>query len=846
MIKELTVDGRRGTVIYVNRQWKPVDADEAVMAKVRFDDGEIAFYRLSGPKTASDTNLDFIRIEGRPVRGAETAVHRAGDRHEAQIKRAAMQAFRAARLTVDSKRLREAFEAGDKDGAKRLVARVSTVLAVQAQRLLTRPLAATMSAGGSAGLSLLKTRLKAAGGPGSGNFGHVGRPGQVGGSASDSGFSSELKSRIRSNPGPFNLLIQPEWEAILTGLGHNAEDIAAAKRMLQEYGIESSNADDIAKHIEDESDVGRVLLASAAIEEAAYHEWRDGTRERAQRTLNAAQKDWQGGWLEPFKSETGGAYDSFDEYADAELWEERRTLEKTPDLMIYRRGDVDRKVQSWTTSAEGANTSPLSGNIRIAPDKATTLEAALRGGARILGGVNRMMGASGENEITLYVPRKLAFRAAAKKRKPTKPYIVFDYTFRDDDPNAQAWVEEHAAELAKGLAETTRTEIAEAIDEAFDEVHDLRRMERRIAAAVGDETRGTLIARTEAMIATHEGQRQGWEQAVEAGILPEDAVVEWMVVGDDKVCPICSGLEGATRKLSGKYPDPGGFGPPLHPRCLPGHCFVLPGSEIAGASKRLFDGNLIVIRVSADRELACTPNHPILTPRGWIAASLLNIGDDVICDGRRQWRDGIAHRNNQQMPTAIEDVADAIFQTSQGRALYPVPTSAEDFHGDGAGSKIAVIGTNCFLRNGHDTASIQPLFHQNFIAGHLGESFDGHRTQLQVAVTRFPSRSCVCSSHLIDAGVIVHLRPFNRFAFGLVSEFDTKLAKSARDKRPTDVELACQLIDGQTVEIFTSKVSYIKRLSFRGHVFNLDTVAGWYSAGGILTQNCRCTEGISG
>jgi len=32
----------------------------------------------------------------------------------------------------------------------------------------------------------------------------------------------------------------------------------------------------------------------------------------------------------------------------------------------------------------------------------------------------------------------------------------------------------------------------------------------------------------------------------------------------------------------------------------------------------------------------------------------------------------------------------------------------------------------------------------------------------------------------------------------------------------------------------------VVRHPFAGHVFNLDTVGGWYIGNGIVTHNCRC------
>lgn len=46
MPEPIIVDGRPGVVAYVDANWKPVEADAAVLARVLFDDGGSAFYRV--------------------------------------------------------------------------------------------------------------------------------------------------------------------------------------------------------------------------------------------------------------------------------------------------------------------------------------------------------------------------------------------------------------------------------------------------------------------------------------------------------------------------------------------------------------------------------------------------------------------------------------------------------------------------------------------------------------------------------------------------------------------------------------------------------------------------------
>lgn len=136
--------------------------------------------------------------------------------------------------------------------------------------------------------------------------------------------------------------------------------------------------------------------------------------------------------------------------------------------------------------------------------------------------------------------------------------------FDATNPAAVAWAKDHAAELAKNLSETTEQVIKDAIARVTEE-GDLDQAYDVIEAAVGDDARAELIARTEVMTAANEGQRQAWDQATDEGLLTGDERVAWIATAD--ACPLCEELDGAERDLDGEYPDDGGEGPPLHPNC---------------------------------------------------------------------------------------------------------------------------------------------------------------------------------------------------------------------------------------------------------------------------------------
>jgi SPP1 gp7 family putative phage head morphogenesis protein len=152
---------------------------------------------------------------------------------------------------------------------------------------------------------------------------------------------------------------------------------------------------------------------------------------------------------------------------------------------------------------------------------------------------------------------------AAKRPSPNKKIGSFNLQFDVKNARAARWALEHSGWLIKEVSKTTRERVQEAVARAQIS-GDLDKQYEDILAAVGDEARAEVIARTESMTAANAGQREGWDQAVEAGLLPEDATVSWIATDVDP-CPECEALDGVSRTLDGEYPS--GEFPPLHPNC---------------------------------------------------------------------------------------------------------------------------------------------------------------------------------------------------------------------------------------------------------------------------------------
>lgn len=200
----------------------------------------------------------------------------------------------------------------------------------------------------------------------------------------------------------------------------------------------------------------------------------------------------------------------------------------------------------------------------------------------------------------------------------TKPQLTF--RFDRTNPSAVLWVEQHAAELVTEVTDGTRKAIRRIITRAFVEGIPPREAAEMLRKVVGlhsrDEEaiealrkrildnpggkvfagkrpirvpekgmtkaklrqtlskyadrlrnrRALLIARTETIRGSNEGQNQLWNQAIERGQLPRNTKRVWIATGDERTCPICSELDGKVAPISGSFENRFSS-PPAHPGC---------------------------------------------------------------------------------------------------------------------------------------------------------------------------------------------------------------------------------------------------------------------------------------
>lgn len=156
-----------------------------------------------------------------------------------------------------------------------------------------------------------------------------------------------------------------------------------------------------------------------------------------------------------------------------------------------------------------------------------------------------------------------------------------DFNFTPANPRATQWALTHSATLVRDVTEETRGAIRNLVGQMFargippaeaakiiqQHIGLTQRdsgalwrfqlaLQDQFAAGKIDATtlttrvqnyraqllanRATMIARTEAMTASNQGQMEAWKQAQAIGLLGDDAKRQWLVTPDERLCPICA------------------------------------------------------------------------------------------------------------------------------------------------------------------------------------------------------------------------------------------------------------------------------------------------------------------
>lgn len=202
-------------------------------------------------------------------------------------------------------------------------------------------------------------------------------------------------------------------------------------------------------------------------------------------------------------------------------------------------------------------------------------------------------------------------------------------------------------------------------------------------------------------------------------------------------CVECGEMDGQSWEWGTPHPMPA-----LHMGCFVADTKIVSPKILRGFD-RPYSGDVVIIRTARGHEITCTPNHPILTPRGWISAGQFKEGDKIVTSSVG---DGVltSAPDGVEIETRIEDVVTSLL-ANRGMRPISVPLSPEDFHGDVSNQQIAIVWSNGELWNGVDPSGLEHPEELGLVNGTpSGDS----------------SLTCQCGKRLLDNSLDPSLRGF--------------------------------------------------------------------------------------
>ena len=531
-----------------------------------------------------------------------------------------------------------------------------------------------------------------------------------------------------------------------------------------------------------------------------------------------------------------------------------------------------------------------------------------------------------------------AFRAlnAPGRGKSAKAQAVLD--LNAFNPEAIHWAQEHAAELVAtdaatkariralilrsqrdgidpdrlarllrdviGLSEPATEAVANYQSQLIVAGIEDAIIERRVAryAEAKLRERALLIARTESVSALNAGQQILWEKAVDSGVIHEEQFYKsWLLAGDEGSCLICIENEAATEvPIGGLFPS-GHAAPSAHPNCFAPWTRIVGASRVVAGLEANYSGPIVTLETLRGYRLTVTPNHPVLTPSGWVAADCLREGDNVLSE-RVRFRGSLSRwePQDQDGPTTVEQIID----TLRSEGLRSTEISSNDLHGDALWTdrQVDIVGGYGELRNSLQSESMKGDPQVVFVLPDMEQACGSRaRTHLKRREAfDLTGGSLPRAATLAFNGGAVGLqeRPLQEFGFTLSPNDNTSvnqaspndaarysvfvresllgsagkiLSGNCRDVDATlpitavsgfdcaddvpstevspdamsfDAQLARDLLIGEAGRIEVDGLVSVDHDTWTGHVVDLQTKDGYILAEGIIVSNCRCSVGL--
>lgn len=200
-----------------------------------------------------------------------------------------------------------------------------------------------------------------------------------------------------------------ETAKYFANLGYSQETLQESNRILDGhgYGDESEKLADarIIQEMRGESELGRLFKDRIRLEDRLHGIYIKSLDTKLKKEREQFEDDWA--WYFSRSGNKGvevrgiwytTEYGDTEEQAKEKAWQGVRWDFEDWNEMAYRKGNLDKPIQSWSTHPKGASTQP---GYRMGWDHKIRLDELKKNGYHVLGRYTHLMGAPGEAEITL-------------------------------------------------------------------------------------------------------------------------------------------------------------------------------------------------------------------------------------------------------------------------------------------------------------------------------------------------------------------------------------------------------------------------------------------------------------
>lgn len=324
--------------------------------------------------------------------------------------------------------------------------------------------------------------------------------------------------------------------------------------------------------------------------------------------------------------------------------------------------------------------------------------------------------------------------------------------------------------------------------------------------------------------------------------------------------------------------------------------------DVSNAYRSKYSGPIVRITTQSGKRLSVTPNHAVLTPRGFIRAKHLKKGCHLVGTRGTEIFPRLAaigsKRHVYQEPSLVQEIFSSFLfgRLSVGKI---VPT-AVDFHGDAQffNGDVDVVRSNSLLRSEFDPSLREPHAQKQISSARQLQSYlQSARTAFQGGVASFFSTLCNVSlgnygpsfahahagitqsdslpqragfmtsstnSHVqtpprdiefsgerlirlagnVSRNRTAQFREFSGDSNGVLraggTQFDASALHPSENGLVTDPYLFGNLRDAFPGLVEADRIVDIHVDNFEGHVYDLSTDSKWYVASGIISHNCTC------